>query len=123
MESTYRHIEPSIDHGVFCVHLKHPRLEEHEVQEFGNELASLVKERGCRKMVVSLGPNAPSLLFSVFLAKLVMVHRLLLEQNGTMRLCDVNEDVMGVFKACQLDTYFDFAPDRAAAVAALARQK
>jgi hypothetical protein len=119
MESTYQHIESSIDRGVFCVRLKHPRLEEHEVQEFGEELESLIKDCGCRKMVVSLGPNMPNVLYSVFLAKLVMIHRLLVEQEGAMQLCDVNEDVMGVFKACQLDTYFDFAPDRAAAVAAL----
>jgi hypothetical protein len=123
MESTYRHIEVSTEGDVFCVHLKNIKLAEHEVQDFGVEMLHLIDEGGCRKLVISLGPDEPHLLYSVFLAKLVMIHRRLLELKGAMKLCDVNADIMGVFKACQLDTYFSFAPDSACAVGAFAREE
>jgi anti-sigma B factor antagonist len=123
MESTYQHIEVSTENDVFCVHLKDIRMAEHEVQDFGDEMLKLIDEGGCRKLVMSLGPDEPHLLFSVFLAKLVMIHRRLLAVKGRMRLCDVNADIMGVFKACQLDTYFDFAPDNASAIAAFANEE
>jgi len=120
MESTYHHIEVSTANDVFCVHLKNINMPEHEVHDLGAEMLRMIDEDGCRKLVLSLGPDEPHLLFSVFLAKLVMVHRRLLEVNGRMMLCDVNAEVMGVFKACQLDSYFDFAPDSTSAIAALA---
>ncbi len=97
-------------------------MAEHEVQDFGAEMLRLIDEEGCRKLVMSLGPDEPHLLFSVFLAKLVMIHRQLLEVKGRMMLCDVNAEIMGVFKACQLDSYFDFAADSTSAIAALAGQ-
>jgi hypothetical protein len=120
MEPTYQHINASFENNVACVRLKNTNMQEHEVQAFGDEMLRLIDEVGCRKLVMSLGPDEPHLLFSVFLAKLVMIHRRLTELNGRMMLCDVNAEVMGVFKACQLDTYFDFAPDTSSAVAALA---
>jgi len=120
MECTYHHIEVSTANDVHCVRLKNIKMAEHEVQDFGNEMLRLIDEEGCRKLVMSLGPDEPHLLYSVFLAKLVMIHRRLLDVKGEMKLCDVNADVMSVFKACLLDTYFDFAPDSTSAVTALA---
>jgi len=119
MESSYRHIDVTVDQDVFCVHLKQPRLEEHEVEEFGKELVSVVKGRGSRKMVFCFGPNSPQVLYSVFLAKLVVAHHHLQELKGCLILCEANEDIMGVFRACKLDSYFEFAPNRATAVATL----
>jgi hypothetical protein len=73
-------------------------------------------------MVLSLGPESPQVLFSVFLAKLVMIRRRLLESGGApLKLCDTTADVHGVFEACQLNNLFDFYPDRASAVASFAR--
>jgi anti-anti-sigma regulatory factor len=43
--------------------------------------------------------------------------------NGAMRLCAVNSQVMEVFQACQMDSYFKFAQDQEAAVAELASQE
>jgi anti-anti-sigma factor len=123
METTYRHIEVENVGNVYCVHLKKPRLDEPEIQELGRELLDLIDERGCRKLAFSLGPESVKLLFSIFLAKLVMVRRRILEKGGHIRLYDVSADVMGVFAACQLDSFFEFATDRAAAVADLAARQ
>jgi hypothetical protein len=120
MESTYHHIEVSTSNDVFCVHLRNIHMPELEVHDFGAEMLRMIDEEGCRKLVLSLGPDEPHLLYSVFLAKLVMIHRRLVEVKGGMKLCDVNADIMGVFQACQLDTYFDFAPDSPSAIAAFA---
>jgi hypothetical protein len=120
MESTYHHIGVSTANDVFCVHLKNINMAEHEVHDFGAEMLRMINKEGCRKLVLSLGPDEPHVLFSVFLAKLVMIHRRLLELRGRMMLCDVNAEIMGVFKACQLDSYFDFASDSTSALAALA---
>ena len=69
--------------------------------------------------IFDLGNNSPSVLFSLFLAKLVLVHRKLLEANGAMRLCAVKPHIMEVFQACRLENYFEFAPDRESALAEL----
>ena len=119
METTYRFIEVETTGDVFCVQLKKPRLDEPDIQELGRELLDLIDEKGFRRLAFSLGPESLALLFSIFLAKLVMVRRRILEKGGHMRLHDVSADVMGVFAACQLDSFFEFATDRAAAVAAL----
>ena len=71
-------------------------------------------------MVFSLGPGALHCLYSVFLAKLVMCQRLLRERGGAMKLCDLTPEVRGVFEACKLHELFEFAQDRASAVAAFA---
>ena len=46
--------------------------------------------------------------------------RRLRECNGQMRLCDVPATIRDVFKACRLDTYFEFEPTLDEAAAALA---
>jgi hypothetical protein len=122
MDNLYRYIEVDRVHDVFCVHLKHTRMEEMEIESLGSELVNLVMNGGC-KLVLNLGLNSPSVLFSLFLAKLVLVHRRLLDVKGTMRLCAVNSYIMEVFQACQLDSYFEFAEDKDAAIAALTKKE
>jgi hypothetical protein len=103
---------------VFCVHLRRYDLHEKEVLELSEEMTSLIEDEGCRRMVLSLGLDAPQLLYSVFLAKLVMIRRRLVEAGGApLKLCEATEDVHGVFEACQLTDLFEFYPDRATAVA------
>jgi anti-sigma B factor antagonist len=119
MEKNYRYLDVEKAEDIFHVHLKQTRLEETEIEALGNELISLVTVDGCRKLIFDLGNNSPSVLFSLFLAKLVLVHRKLLEANGAMRLCAVKPHIMEVFQACRLENYFEFAPDRQSALAEL----
>lgn len=123
MQILHRYLEVESVQDVFCVHLKQSRMEEAEVHALGDEFQELIDVGGCRKLVLDLGSNSPSMLFSLFLGKLVMIHRRLLELKGAMRLCAVNPQVMEVFAACQLDNYFDFAPDRDTAVKVLAQKQ
>ena len=105
-------------HGdVFCVRLKRPRLDESDIFRLADELTDLVTRDGCRKLALSLGPLPPDCLYSVFLAKLVTVQRVLHEHGGSLLLCEAAPEVRSIFDATHLDRRFEFVPDFPAAVA------
>ncbi len=116
MTRPYRHIEVEQRGEVYCVRLRHTRLDEPAVYELAGELRGLVTEEGCRKMALSLGPQAPECLYSVFLAKLISLQRVLGEHRGELVLCHVQPVVHDIFAACCLEQLFHFVPDFEAAV-------
>jgi anti-anti-sigma factor len=116
MTRPYRHIEVERRGEVFCVRLHHPRLDEPAIYELAGELRALVADEGCRKMALSLGPHAPECLYSVFLAKLITLQRVLREHGGELVLCHVQPVVRDIFAACCLEQLFHFLPDFEAAV-------
>jgi anti-anti-sigma factor len=118
MPRPYRTIVVERTDDVYCVRLKQTQLPEPEVHELAEELVSLIDNEGCRKMVLSLGPEAPNLIYSVFVGKLLMLRRRLQEQGGALKLCGASPAVHSVFDALQLTHFFDFYPDQAAATAA-----
>ncbi len=117
--SPFRQLDVDYQADVICIALRQRRLDEAAVLEVGDELLRLIHEQGCRKLVLSLGPEPLQCLYSVFLAKLVTVQRHLHEKGGQLKLCDLHPETRTVFEVCQLDEYFDFMPDRAKALAAL----
>src|SRR4051794_32164610 len=101
---------------VFCVRLAHARLEENEIALVGDELIDLCTHEGCRKLALSLGPETPYCLYSVFLARLVSVRNAVQKEGGQMVLCDVGPNAYGAFEACMLHREFTFVKDFAAAL-------
>ena len=83
------------------------------------EIEALIERDGCRKLAFSLGPL--KCIYSVFIARLIKLRRRITDKGGVMKLCDVAPDVMHVLESCKLETYFDFAADSAAAVAAFTK--
>jgi hypothetical protein len=120
MERPYQHIEVQRHGDVYYVRLRARRMTETEILETADELVSLIIDGGCRKLALSLGPEAPECMYSIFLAKLIMVRRRLKECGGSMKICEAPPDVVNLFEACHLKEYFDFIPDRQTALAALA---
>jgi anti-anti-sigma factor len=118
MERPYRHIDIERAGDVYCVRLRQSKLDETALYELADELTRLVMEDGCRKLVLSLGPEEPQFLYSVFLAKLVTLQRRLQASGGALKLADAAPDTVRIFDACRLTPLFEFVPDRAAAVAA-----
>jgi hypothetical protein len=116
MTRQYRYIRVERKNDVFCVHLRQPKLDEPGIYGLADELLHLINVEGCRKMVLSLGPEEPQCLYSVFLAKLISVRRHLLEKGGALKLCEAGSAVTDVFAACQLKDYFDFTPDEETAL-------
>jgi len=117
---SYRLIKVDRQGDVFCVRLRHTRVEEIEIHQFGEEILSLCAQEGCRKLALSLGPKAPDCLYSVFLAKLVAIRNALARQGGQLVLCEVGPIAFNVFEACLLHREFVFVHDFAAAVACFA---
>lgn len=120
MDRPYRHIAVERAGDVHCVRLTHAKLDENGLYELNDDMNQLVGEDGCTKLVLSLGPEEPQFLYSVFLAKLVGVQRKLQTKGGGLKLCDVGPDTRAIFDACRLTPLFTFYTDRAAAVAAFA---
>src|SRR5262245_13023420 len=109
--NSYRHIQVNRQDDVYCVRLKNPRMEELEIQQVGDEMIDLCQTHGCRKLALSLGPQPPDCLYSVFLAKLVAIRNVLHRLGGQFVLCEVSPVAMTIFAACALDREFIFAAD------------
>ncbi len=119
MSPLFKHIAVERQGDVFCLRLCKHQMDEPDILEMADEVVRLINKEKCRKMVLSLGPGELDCLYSVFLAKLVMIRRHLVEQGGVLKLCDACPETIGVFKACRLADFFEFVPDKATALAAL----
>lgn len=119
MDRAFHHLDVQQHGDVFCVRLRSRQLLETDILEMADELVSLIIDGGCRKLALSLGPEKLDCLYSVFLAKLVMLRRRMRECGGTLKLCDVPPEVMGIFEACHLKDFFDFVKDQPTAIAAM----
>ncbi|HYT90400.1 MAG TPA: STAS domain-containing protein [Gemmataceae bacterium] len=118
MDRPYRHIEIDRTGDVHCVRLCQAKMDETALYELADELDRLVSADGCRKLLLSLGPEEPQFLYSVFLAKLVTLQRRLQAGGGALKLCEVSDDTRKIFDACRLTPLFDFVPNRTAGLAA-----
>jgi len=120
MSEPYRLIAVERRENVCCVRLRRTRLEEMEIYDLANELLGVADE-GSPNVALSLGPDGPACMYSVFLAKLMTVQRVLGERGGELVLCEVSPVTRTAFTASRLDEKFQFLPDFDAAVAHFAR--
>ena len=119
MERPYRFIVVEQQDGIVCVRLRQLLLNDQELEELGAEIARLVDEHGCRKLVLSLGPDEPQCLYSVFLAKLVNLQKRLENDGGMLALAELSPAAKAIFHAAGLDKFFRLFPDAATARATL----
>jgi anti-anti-sigma factor len=122
MERPFKQIEFDRQGDVYCVRLLHAEVDENGLEELSAEVARLIDEDGCRKMVLELGPEDPLCLYSVFLAKLVSLQRRLAASGGALALAGLSQNTEHVFQVAGLHNFFSFYPKPGAAVAALERQ-
>jgi hypothetical protein len=115
---SYKYIRVEAHGDVCCARLRQTRLEENDIYLLGAELTDLCENQGCRKLALSLGPEPPDCLYSVFLAKLVSLRNTLRRNDGQFILCEVSPAAYHIFEACLLHREFTFANDFAAARAA-----
>ena len=120
MDRPYRHLDVECQGDVYCARLTRTHLDEAALNELGQEMTRLVDE-GCRKLVLSLGPDSPQCMYSVFLAKLVTLRRRLHECGGSLKITDAGPDTLRLFEVCRLRDYFDFTPDRSTAIASFVK--
>ena len=116
MTDNYRHMNVEPQENAFCVLFSRQRMTEQDVLEMGDEIIQLARTEDCPRIVFDFASSTPECLFSVFLAKLVGLQKKLEEMGGGFRLCNCNEQVLGVFKACRLDQVFSIYDSRQAAL-------
>jgi hypothetical protein len=121
MERPYRQIELERRGDIHCVRLLHSQFDESGLEELSAEVARLIDEDGCRKMVLTLGPEDPLCLYSVFLAKLVNLQRRLAGAGGAFALAGLSENTQHIFQVAGLHKFFLFFPDTDKAVEAMNR--
>jgi hypothetical protein len=119
MQRTYQFITFARHGDIFCVALQQPKVEDSQLEELGAELARLIDEENCSKMILNLGPEEPECLFSVFLAKLINLHRRLESVGGILALAHVSSDARGLFRAAGIEKFFHFYPDQQSALQGL----
>jgi anti-anti-sigma regulatory factor len=118
LNHSYRYLKGERVEDVFCVSLRKLHYDEIATLELAEELIHLITDEGCRRLVLSLGPGTLEVLYSVFLAKLVTIQRLLRERGGALKLCDLTPQSFDVFAACKLTEHFEFVSDKSTALAA-----
>ena len=121
MERPYQQIEFERRGEVYCVRLRHAKLDENGLEELSAEMARLIDEDGCRKMVLALGPEDPLCLYSVFLAKLVNLQRRLGAAGGALALAGLSDNTQHIFQVAGLHKFFFFHPEVETAVGALSK--
>ncbi|HID24565.1 MAG TPA: anti-sigma factor antagonist [Planctomycetaceae bacterium] len=105
--------------GVLVVSFECRGLDEQEnIEELGYHLISLVEKYGCRKLVVDL--EGVEIVGSVFLAKLITLHRRLHRAGGKLVVCGFAGVVAETLHISRLDEYLHTAPDVSAALACFA---
>lgn len=119
MDRPYQYISVEQYPPLVCVRLKQVTFSDAEMEALSAEIARLVDEEGCRKLVLALGPHEPQCLYSVFLAKLINLQKRLEGDGGALALAHVNPTALAFFQAAGLDRYFRFYADVDAAFAAL----
>src|SRR5690242_7575531 len=103
MERPYHYIKVEKNPPLCCVHLKQQFFSDRELEDLGAEIARLVDEDGCRKVVLVLGPEEPQCLYSVFLAKLVNLQKRLENDGGALALTNLNSTAQAFFEAAGLE--------------------
>lgn len=108
-----------VDGDVATLDLLRDRLtEEDNIEEFGQELISLVEKQNFRKIILCL--RQVRYMTSSVIGKLIMLHRRLGRTDGQLVLTDVQPEVEEILDASQLRSYFHIEPDIDAAKGVLA---
>ena len=119
MELPFKQLDFEQHGDVYCVRLAHNRFDESGLEELSKEAGRLIDEKGCRKMVLNLGPEDTLCLYSVFLAKLVNLQKRLAAAGGALALAGLSDTTQHIFGVAGLNKFFTFYPDAATAVAAM----
>lgn len=119
MSLNFQHIDVEQQQDVYSVRLVEHRMDEQDILSMADEVLNLINDHGCRKMILCLGPGEVGCLYSVFLAKLVMIRRHMAGHGGILKIAEATPNTIEVFQACQLKELFSFVPTKADGVAEL----
>jgi anti-anti-sigma regulatory factor len=119
MERTYKFFDVEPHSPTCVVRLLPLHFNEAMLDPMGAELARLLDEEGYRNIVLSLGPDDPDCLQSVFLAKLLNLKKRLEQAGGGLLLTDISEHTRKILQVVGLEKHFRCYDDVAAALKSL----
>ena len=90
-------------------------LDEETTVLIGNQLLSLVKVQGCRKLILNFA--TVERLASVMLGKLVALNRQITAVGGRLALCQITPPVFEIFEILKLDQLLNIYEDEQQALA------
>ncbi len=115
-----RHLRLEDAGGIAVVHFIQSKIvSEEDIQEVGEQLASLVDDQGHRRLLLNFG-NV-QYLSSAALGKLINLKKKVSKADGQVKLCSIHPDLLEVFKITRLDTVFDIQRDERSALDAFQR--
>ena len=107
MESRFFKI--ALDGDVATVDVLRDRLtEEDNIEEFGQELTSLIEKQNLSKVILCM--QSVKFLTSSVIGKLIMLHRKMGRSDGQLILAQLSPDVEEILSTSQLLTYFKTSP-------------
>lgn len=89
-------------------------LDEANIEALGQELFALVDKDGRKKIVLDF--TLVEYLSSAALGKLITMHKKVQTAGGKLALCNIQKDIMDVFKITQLHRVLTLCTDREDAV-------
>lgn len=92
-------------------------LDEMNVQQLGKELDELVEKQYMIKMVIDF--SKIKFLSSAVLGKLISLNKKITAQKGRLAFCNINPEIMQVFKITRLDKLIPICEDEEAAIKAV----
>ncbi len=76
-----------------------------EIERLGEELYRVIEEKTRKRLVVDFSDVA--FFSSAAIGKLISLNGRVKAQNGVMKLCHIEPEILDVFHVCKLDTLFD----------------
>ena len=101
---------------IMVVHFLDSRiLDVMNINQIAQELFDIVEKKNYTKLLLNM--TNVEYLSSAVLAKLIALHKRLKELKGELRVCEVRDSIMEVFRITKLDKVFDLQPTEEAALA------
>jgi anti-sigma B factor antagonist len=94
-------------------------LDEFNVQQLGQELNVLVDKQNMIRLVINF--SKIKFLSSAVLGKMISLNKKITAQKGQMAFCNINPDIMQVFKITRLDKLIPIFDDEDEAVKGVAK--
>jgi anti-sigma B factor antagonist len=96
---------------VTVVHFREPRITgADEIESLGQELYQLIEKEDRRWLVLNL--SAVQTLSSAAFGKLISLNGRVKAHHGAIKLCNIQPQVLEVFRVCKLDHVFDICDDQ-----------
>jgi len=106
MEPNPSRLMSRVQQGVTVVHFTDAKvIDQRNINQIGAELMGMVEKGGVRKMLINM--ENVRYLSSAVLGKLISLHKALVMNKGSLKLCTIAPPIYEVFEITRLNKVFD----------------